>query len=269
MSTMAEGHDRGTGALGTHPDTQHSALSPLLTALADDELILGWRDSEWTGIAPILEEDVAMSSVAQDEIGHALAFYELLAAETGVAPDTWAYSREPEEYRCARLVGRARGDWTFTIARRFLYETADAVRLASLRSSSHSPLANLVAKMQREEQYHLMHFHTWFERFVNGPAESRERLARALETAWPDALDLFSPLEREDDLVREGILPEAMMTLRERWEAMLAPSLQRAGADISTAHPPPTPRRGGTHPDFAWLHNEMTMVYRLEPGVEW
>src|SRR5438045_8098014 len=53
-----------------------SARAQLLLQIADDELILGWRDSEWTGIAPTLEEDVAFSSIAQNEIGHARAAYE-------------------------------------------------------------------------------------------------------------------------------------------------------------------------------------------------
>jgi ring-1,2-phenylacetyl-CoA epoxidase subunit PaaC len=249
-----------------------SALSPLqslLLALADDELVLGWWDSEWTGIAPVLEEDVAMSSIAQDEIGHALAFYELLAAETGVAPDTWAYAREPGAYRFAALIGRARGDWTSSIARRFLYETADAVRLASLSQSSYAPLANLVAKMRREEQYHLMHFQMWFERFAGGSDEGRERFARALETAWPAALDLFAPIDGEDVLLRDGVMPESMAALRERWVAMLGPSLERVGANVAGIEAPAEQRRGGLHPDFAWLHNEMTMIYRIDPEAEW
>lgn len=244
-------------------------VSPLLLTLADDELVIGWSDSEWTGIAPVLEEDVAMSSIAQDEIGHALALYELLSAESGGTPDEWAFQRGPAEYRCARLAGRGHGDWTQTMARRFLYETADAVRLAALERSSHAPLANLVAKMRREEQYHLMHVQTWFERFAAGPAESRERFAAAIAGLWPDALDLFAPLDGEDDLLREGLLPEPMSALRERWQAMLAASLARLGVDVSAARPPETPRRGGEHPDFAWLHDEMTMVARLEPGAAW
>ncbi len=48
-----------------------SERAQLLLRIADDELILGWRDSEWTGIAPSLEEDVAFSSIAQNEIGRA------------------------------------------------------------------------------------------------------------------------------------------------------------------------------------------------------
>jgi ring-1,2-phenylacetyl-CoA epoxidase subunit PaaC len=266
---------KGAGGLGSsphpasripHPDP---GLPSLLLALADDELVIGYWDTEWTGIAPILEEDVATSSIAQDEIGHALAVYQLLEHVTGVDPDTWAYGREPGDYRFAHLIGHARRDWTFTIARRYLYETADAVRLAALEQSAYAPLAQLVAKMRREETYHQMHFQTWFERFVQGPDESRDRFAAALQELWPDALDIFATLEGEDDLVRDGILPEPNAALRERWLAMMQPSLARAGVDITMQRPPGDPRRGGTHPDFAWLHSEMTMVYRQEPGAQW
>jgi len=88
-----------------------------LLEIADDELILGWRDSEWTGIAPLLEEDVAFSSIAQNEIGHARALYELVARERGTTADELAFDREPGEYRCSPLVELRLLDWEKTIAR--------------------------------------------------------------------------------------------------------------------------------------------------------
>src|SRR5437764_9680924 len=94
-----------------------------LLEIADDELILGWRTSEWTGIAPLLEEDVPFSSIAQNEIGHARALYELAAADLGTTADELAFDRSPEEYRCSRLVElRLVPDWAATIARQVLYE---------------------------------------------------------------------------------------------------------------------------------------------------
>ena len=89
-------------------------MNELLLGLADDELVLGWRDSEWTGIAPLLEEDVAFSSIAQNEIGHARAAYQLLSED----PDSLAFDRRPEEYRCAPLVELRLLDWGRAIARR-------------------------------------------------------------------------------------------------------------------------------------------------------
>ena len=59
------------------------SLIARLTAMADDELILAHRDSEWTGHAPILEEDIALANLAQDELGHATTIYGLLEPLTG------------------------------------------------------------------------------------------------------------------------------------------------------------------------------------------
>lgn len=247
----------------------HDALADLLLALADDELVLGYWDSEWTGIAPLLEEDVAMSSMAQDEIGHALAYYSLLAPHSGIDPDAYAFGRTPPEYRFARLLGHARTDWGFTIARRYLYETADAVRLESLSRSAWPELAGLTAKMRREEAYHLLHLETWFTTFMSAAPSAAERFRANLAQLWPDALDLFAPLPGEDELLRCGILPEPMSTLGARWEATVRPRLEAASVAVPLNSATLPPRSGGQHPDFAWLWNEMTMVYRLEPGAVW
>src|SRR5207237_4261233 len=107
----------------------------LLLEIADDELILGWRDSEWTGIAPFLEEDVAFSSIAQNEVGHARALYELAAQDLGTTADELAFDRKPEEYRCAQLVELRLPEWERTIARDYLYEEAEAARLERLKAS--------------------------------------------------------------------------------------------------------------------------------------
>src|SRR5690349_13817881 len=141
-------------------------LRTRLLAIADDELVLGWRDSEWTGIAPVLEEDVALSSIAQNEIGHARAIYSLLSDD----PDALALDRQPDEYRSSALVEmRFVPDWALTIARRWLYEHADAIRVGRLTESGDAAVAGLAAKIQREEAYHLMHADMWAERLRGEP----------------------------------------------------------------------------------------------------
>jgi ring-1,2-phenylacetyl-CoA epoxidase subunit PaaC len=171
-----------------------------LLEIADDELILGWRDSEWTGIAPLLEEDVAFSSIAQNEIGHARALYELVARERGTTADELAFDRSPEEYRCARLVELRLLDWEKTIARHYLYEEADAARLERLKQSDDPEIAGLAAKIDREETYHRMHAQMWFDRLKD-------------EARFTAALDELRPLL---DAGRDEHTPE----LGELWEEM-------------------------------------------------
>jgi ring-1,2-phenylacetyl-CoA epoxidase subunit PaaC len=171
-----------------------------LLEIADDELILGWRDSEWTGIAPFLEEDVAFSSIAQNEIGHARALYELIARERGTSADELAFDRSPAEYRCSALVERRFLDWEKTIARHYLYEEADAERLERLKQSADVEIAGLATKIDREEAYHRMHAQMWFDRLKDEPR-------------FTTALDELKPLL---DFGRDEHSPE----LAQLWEEM-------------------------------------------------
>jgi ring-1,2-phenylacetyl-CoA epoxidase subunit PaaC len=205
-----------------------------LLGLADDELVLGWRDSEWTGIAPMLEEDVAFSSIAQNEIGHARAVYELLAGEDGDA-DALAFDRRPEEYRCAPLVELHLLEWAHTIARRWLYEVADEIRITALKDDSDPAVAGLAAKIDREETYHRMHAEMWHGRLRDEP-----RFRAAVEELWPYALGVLPP-ELRGELVSRVGLDEVDAVER------------------------------GTHTDaLASLWEEMTMVRRSAPaGAQW
>ncbi len=158
-----------------------SERAQLLLPIADDELVLGWRNSEWTGIAPFLEEDVAFSSIAQNEIGHARALYQLVADELGTTADELAFDRDPADYRCSRLAElRLVPDWAKTIARHVLYERADQARLEALKQSGDQEVAGLAAKIDREEAYHRMHAGMWFDRLKDEP-----RFTAALEELEP------------------------------------------------------------------------------------
>jgi ring-1,2-phenylacetyl-CoA epoxidase subunit PaaC len=241
--------------------------------MADDEFVLGFWDSEWTGIAPMLEEDVAMSSVSQDEIGHAKALYELLAELTGDDADRIAFGRSPDAYRHAALMNHARTDWAFTIARRYLYEQADATRLESLARSAYQPLADLAVKMRREETYHLLHFDVWLRRLAQADGEAPERLAQALERLWPDAQAVFTPLAGEACLVTARILPDSLEALRARWLDRVVPVVEGLGLPV----PPAEQRRAAPAADgrtqrtdeFGWLHGEFTLVARSEEAATW
>ena len=244
------------------------ALAELLLAVADDEFVIGFWDSEWTGIAPMLEEDVATSSIAQDEIGHARALYELLAEVTDDDADRIAYGREPDAYRHAALLNHRRGDWAFSVARRYLYETADAVRLEALARSTHEPLALLAGKMRREETYHLLHAEAWLRRLADGASDVRERLADALRRLWPDAQQLFAPLAGEGALVTSGILPEPMAALHAAWTARARAAVEPITGQLPDAGPAADGRTRRTE-DFRWLHGEFTMVAGAEATALW
>ena len=178
-----------------------------LLEIADDELILGWRDSEWTGIAPILEEDVAFSSIAQNEIGHARALYDLVARERGTTADELAFDRAPEEYRCSRLVELRLLDWEKTIARHVLYEEADAKRLETLKRSDDPAVAGLAAKIDREETYHRLHAQMWHERLKEEPrfVAALDELRPLFDAGREEHTDELAELWDEMTMVRRSV----------------------------------------------------------------
>ena len=245
------------------------ALAELLLSVADDEFVIGFWDSEWTGIAPMLEEDVATSSIAQDELGHANALYGLLAELTDDDPDRIAFGRDATAYRHAALLNHARGDWAFSVARRWLYETADAVRLAALSASSWQPLADLATKMRREETYHRMHVDAWLDRLATSTPEVRERLVAALARLWSDAQAIFTPLVGEPTLVSAAILPEPLTALHARWLETATAALTRRDLPVPESTLPAADGRTRRTDDFTWLHGEFTTVARSEVGATW
>lgn len=245
------------------------ALREFLTALADDELLLGHRDSEWTGHAPILEEDIAFSNLAQDEMGHALAWY-TLARELGAPdPDQAAFSRSADEFRNATLVELPKGDWAFTIVRQYLFDAGEQARYAALAHSAYRPIADTAAKLRREETYHLMHSRGWLQRLGDATEESHRRMQAALEMAWPHALGLFEPIAGEAALVAANIKP-AEDTLRDEWLAQVKPILEAATLVIPDAAPIAGGGRAGRHTfHLIDLLSDMQKVARLEPEATW
>jgi ring-1,2-phenylacetyl-CoA epoxidase subunit PaaC len=206
----------------------------LLLAVADDELIIGHRHSEWTGWVPHLEEDLAFSSIAQDEMAHARLLYGLAA---GLLDDAWdedrlALGREPNDYRNAVLCERPNGDWGYTLARQFLYDTADDLRTRALAASSWTELAEIAAVMRMEETYHLEHGRMWFRRLAAGPVAAREHLAAGVEAAIAEAVAVFEPLPGEDALIASGVLPRSNEDLLSEWVASTGEELERASLDF-------------------------------------
>ena len=211
-----------------------------LLRLADDELILGWRNSEWTGIAPFLEEDVAFSSIAQTEIGHARAWYELAAEELGMDADALAFDRDPAEYESAPLVElRLVPDWARTIARHWLYESADAIRIEALKGSDDADVASLAEKIDREETYHRMHAQMWADRLRDEP-----RFRDAVDELWPYAAAMLPPTQRS--------------TLADQ-----------VGKEVPSNKVLLSHERGQPSHDLRALWEEMTMVRRSVPGAKW
>ncbi len=254
------------------PDDLVPPLVELLLSVADDKLVLGHRNADWTGLAPILEEDIAFSALAQDEIAHAQALYEFVAPLAGRSADQLAFGRDDEAFRCCALVELPdEFDWATALARRFFCDHLDALRLGRLSRSSHKPLADLAARLSAEEQLHVEHADGWVRRLGAGTRESRGRVQSALDALALYVPGLFEPVEGQESLVAAELYPGDDDAMMAAWNDAVGGTLDAAGLSLTV--PEARRRRGGRRgrhtPHLAELLGEMGEVWRVEPGAAW
>lgn len=255
------------------PSELKQPLVDLLLSIADDKFILGHRNADWTGLAPILEEDIAFSSLAQDEISHATVLYQIAAGLLGTTPDKLAYARKPEEYRCAELVELSdEFNWAMAVCRNFSCDHLDFLRLGRLAKSTYGPVAELAARLVAEEQIHVQHSDTLLTRLGLGSQESHDKMQKALDQITPLASLLLEPTAGLELLESKGIYPRIEPGMFERWSANLQEVARGANLKLALKQHPANQiggRRGRHSAGFATLLDELTEVYRLEPEAAW
>jgi len=247
------------------------ALKELLYKMADDQLILGHRNSEWTGMGPLLEEDIAFSSMAQDKIGHSLALFTILHQLGENDPDTVAFTRNANQFHNCILTELPNGEYDFSLMRHFLYDTAEAIRFEALTRSSYEPLAQLATKIRGELRYHTLHANTWIKQLGSATPVSTGRLQKSLEYALPFALGIFEESPYENEIIVQGIF-EGEQKIKEKWLAQIQKILAQTSLqlpDVKIIKPIVGGRTGKHSEHLQPLLNEMSEVFNIDPTAEW
>jgi ring-1,2-phenylacetyl-CoA epoxidase subunit PaaC len=254
-------------------------LSTYIIHQADNALILGHRNSEWTGHGPVLEQDIALSNIALDLIGQARNFYQLAAARlTALTPgepvteDDLAYLRDAHEFRNFILVEQDNGDWAKTILRQFYFSSYQMLLYKELLHSKYPDISAIGEKSIKETRYHVRWSSEWVIRLGDGTEESHRRMADACQSLNPWISELFIPVDFEYEAAETGagILPG---TLKEEW-------FDRTNAVLETATLPPIEMENktlqilsgkkGVHSEhLGFLLAEMQFLQRAYPGSNW
>jgi ring-1,2-phenylacetyl-CoA epoxidase subunit PaaC len=265
------------------PTKQHLAY---VLRLADNALILGQRNAEWTGHGPILEEDIALANISLDLIGQARLLYTRAAALdaelTGAArtEDDYAFFRNEREFANYTLLelphagplgstARSGRDYAVTIVRNFLYSTLMLHLWDALAGSSDAQLAAIAAKSIKETRYHVRHAHDWLVRLGDGTDESHRRTQAALDFLMPYTSEFFSTDTVEEAIAADGIGP-VTAALEPVWLADVQAALEEA-----TLTAPPlgqyvsTGKHGEHSEHMGYLLAEMQSLARQYPGARW
>lgn len=258
---------------------ENKALLDLLFQMADDDFILAYRGSEWLGLAPHIEEDVAFSSISQDTMGHAAMFYQLLEGLGAGDANDLAHSRPATERKNAILLEKVNGpghylvepryDWAFAVVRNYFYVLAKKVKNEALKNSSYQPLAEAAIKVNLELYYHHLHWKTWFSQLMKAGGEARTRMEAAINIASEEMDGVFDLGSYEKEMVESGLIISSK-ELKEQWFLLLKPMLE----DLQLTLPPFAKKSGngrlGEHTkDLEDALATLNEVYRLDPTAVW
>lgn len=246
-------------------------IKELLYKMADDLLIIGHRNSEWTGLGPILEEDIAFSSMAQDKIGQAQALYQLLHDLGEQEPDTVAFMRNANQFHNCQLVELPNGDYDFSLMRHYLFDVADQLRFESLTLSSYEPLAKVARKIKGEIKYHVYHAQVWLQKLSTANEIGKARMQQALNVTFPYALGMFEPSKFESELIAEGVFV-GEENIKSIWLKHITEAIEKAGLKMPEEKDwiPVYGGRTGIHTDHLQpLLDEMSEVFKVDPTAEW
>jgi ring-1,2-phenylacetyl-CoA epoxidase subunit PaaC len=247
------------------------ALKELLYKMADDLLVLGHRNSEWTGMGPLLEEDIAFSSMAQDKVGQSLALFTMLNQLGEQEPDTVAFMRNANQYHNCVLVELPNQEYDFSLCRHFLFDTADSLRWELLTKSSHEPLAQLAKKVAGELRYHTLHANTWLKQLGTANDDSVARLQNSMDRILPHALGIFEESLFENELIEKGIFAGERRLLSE-WKVRVKDIVGQTRLKMPSwdSFAPVFGGRVGKHSEHLQpMLDEMSEVFKIDPTAEW
>jgi ring-1,2-phenylacetyl-CoA epoxidase subunit PaaC len=234
-------------------------LYTYLLHLGDNALILGHRNSEWCGHAPILEQDIALTNISLDLIGQARLFYQYAAESTGATEDSLAYLRDVFEFRNCLLVEQPNGDWAHTILRQFFFSAYQMELYQSLQHDRDEQLAAIAAKSLKEVRYHLRWSGEWVVRLGDGTEESRARMGLALEDLWMYTGEFFKPATYEPAL-----------SLEEPWRVQVQAVFREAGLEIPSAPAFQSGGKTGIHSEhLGYVLADLQFLQRAYPGSSW
>jgi len=247
--------------------------------LADNALILGQRNAEWTGHGPILEQDIAISNISLDLVGQARNFYQYAAVmlnhETGkhtiqpATEDSLAFLRDAADYKNSLLVELPRGDWALTILRQFFFSSYQFYLYQELQNSKDAQLAAIAQKSLKEVTYHLRWSAEWVIRLGDGTAQSHTRISHALQELWPYTGELTTNAIFETALLPAGIAVD-MVALQQPWTSKINEVLATATLQLPENNALQTGGKEGKHTGhLEILLKEMQYLQRTYPGVEW
>lgn len=239
--------------------------------LADNNLLLGHRNSEWCGHGPVLEQDIAITNISLDLIGQARNFYQYAATLIGgdANEDSLAYLRDIREFKNLLITEQPNGDWAQTTLRQFFVSNFQFLLYDGLQHSTDAQLAAIAAKALPEITYHLRWSSEWVIRLGDGTEESHKRMKQAVDQLWEFTGEFFEAAPYEKELIAQGVVPDPA-SLKQAWQTTTEEVFAEATLSLPGNIYMQTGGKTGQHSEnMGLILAELQFMQRAYPGAQW
>ena len=249
----------------------NKTLESYLLHLADNALILGHRNSEWCGHGPVLEQDIALTNIALDQLGQARYFYQY-AAElhgNGFTEDSFAYLRDVQHFKNCLICELPNNDWGFTIMRQYLLSLYQFLLYSKIRNSTDKQIAAIATKSLKETTYHLKWSGQWVIRLGDGTTESNERMKEAWQNLKDYVHEMFLPSSYETELADQQVAYDPSLLLNE-FNDSVSETFEEATIPFDLPEWTQKGGKDGNHTEhLGYILAEMQYLQRAYPGSTW
>lgn len=239
--------------------------------IGDNALILGQRLAEWCGHGPVLEQDIALSNIALDQLGQARMLMQYAAELEGAgrSEDDIAFLRDGHEYHNLLLLELENGDWGKTITRQFLFDTYNYYFFTALLQSADENLRSVAQKAIKEVSYHAQWSAEWLIRLGDGTEESHRRVQESLDDLWPWTGEMFAMDEVDQQMLEAGIGVDLAL-IKSKWDQKVDQILELATLQKPESGWMQSGGKQGEHTEYlGFILAEMQHLPRMYPGVNW
>jgi ring-1,2-phenylacetyl-CoA epoxidase subunit PaaA len=206
----------------------------ILTVSADTELVSAPSYLRAAQHAPALNNFGSAMSIIQDELAHAHIGYRLLG-DLGVDMDWLIYERPPEQFKYPYAFDVPLNSWVELVCANALYDQAGFVLLSDVyQTSTFGPWKRALAKVDKEETFHLRHGRTWLRKLVKDP-EGRAEVQSAIDWMFIITLEWFGlpdELKKHSEQLDYGFKGKSNDELRQAWMAEVVPFMEEIEIEV-------------------------------------
>jgi ring-1,2-phenylacetyl-CoA epoxidase subunit PaaA len=246
-------------------------LRRILTVSGDTELVSAPAYLRAASYAPALNNFGSAVSIVQDELAHAHIAYRLLG-DLGVDMSALIYERDAAAFKYPYAFDVPLDSWYELVLANALYDQAGFVLLSDVhQSSTFGPWKRALAKVDKEETFHLRHGRTWVKKLCADP-EDKRRLQASLDWMFILTLEWFG---LPDEKKKHGIQLEygfkglSNDELRQAWMGHVVPFMDEVGLE-APAHWDESEERWAIDCPFPARFDEEQKAWLLDEGaISW